>query len=75
VTAEVASTYEPDIIIGDNFDEGTAYQDGVLSLFVVYGSDGNWEATKTDHDGTVTTGTQTGTKPTSITQLRQLVYS
>lgn len=75
VTAEVASTYEPDIIIGDNFDEGTAYSDGVIALYVVYGVDGNWEAVKTDENGTFTTGAQTGTKPTSITQLRRLAYS
>lgn len=75
ITAEIASTYEPDVILGDSFDEGIAYSDGVIALYVVYGVDNNWEAVRTDENGTTSTGAQTGTKPSDIPTLRGLSYS
>jgi len=60
----------------DTWESGTAYYDGTVSLYVVYGADGNWQATHATSTQTLSTAAgQTGTKPSTLTALRALSYS
>jgi len=60
----------------DTWESGTAYYDGVTYLFVVYGVDGDWQATRATSTQTLSTAAgQTGTKPSTLTALRALSYS
>jgi len=60
----------------DTWESGTAYYDGVTYLFVVYGVDGNWQATRATSTQTLSTAAgQAGTKPSTLTALRALTYS
>lgn len=59
-----------------SWESGTAYYDGVTYLFVVYGVDGNWQATRSTSTETLSTAaSQTGSKPSTLTALRALSYS
>jgi len=61
---------------GGTWETGAAYYDGVTYLFVVYGVDGNWQATRATSTQTLSTAAgQTGTKPSTLTALRALSYS
>lgn len=61
---------------GGTWESGTAYYDGAVALYVVYGADGNWQATKaTTADTLSTAASQTGTKPTTLAALQALSYS
>jgi len=61
---------------GTTWERGTAYYDGVAALYVVYGADGNWQATRSTSNQTLSTAAgQTGTKPSTLTALRALSYS
>ena len=59
-----------------SWESGTAYYDGAVSLYVVYGADGNWQATRATSTQTLSTAAgQTGTKPSTLATLRSLSYS
>ena len=61
---------------GGTWEAGTAYYDGAVALYVVYGADGNWQATRSTSNQTLSTAAaQTGTKPSNLTALRALSYS
>ena len=57
------------------WQSGETYLDGTQAIYVLYGTDGDWEATRANTSGTTTTGPQTGTAPTTLNQLRSLTYS
>ena len=58
------------------WESGTAYYDGTVALYVVYGADGDWQATKATVVSTLSTAAnQTGTKPTTLAALQALSYS
>ena len=60
----------------DTWESGTAYYDGVTYLFVVYGVDGDWQATRATSTQTLSTAAgQSGTKPSTLATLRSLSYS
>jgi hypothetical protein len=59
-----------------SWESGTAYYDGAVSLYVVYGADGNWQATRATSTQTLSTAAgQSGTKPSTLATLRSLSYS
>lgn len=59
-----------------SWQSGTAYYDGTTALYVVYGADGNWQATKATTSNTLSTAaSQTGTKPATLAALQGLSYS
>jgi len=59
-----------------NWESGTAYYDSISALYVVYGADGNWQATKATATSTLSTAAaQSGSKPTTLSALRALSYS
>ena len=58
------------------WETGTAYLDGTYALYVVYGVDDDWEATRTTSTGTATTGSgKTGSAPSTLAELSVLTYS
>ena len=58
------------------WEAGAAYHDGTSALYVVYGADGNWQATKATSTSTLSTpAAQSGSKPTTLSALRALSYS
>jgi len=60
----------------DTWEQGTTYLDGSTAIYITYGVDDDWEATKSTTSGTTSTGSgQTGTKPTTLTALQALSYS
>jgi len=60
----------------DTWESGTAYYDGSVALYVVYGVDGDWQATRATSTQTLwTAAAQSGTKPSTLTTLRALIYS
>lgn len=60
----------------DTWEQGTTYLDGATAIYITYGVDGDWEATKSTVTGTTSTGSgQTGTKPTTLAALQALSYS
>jgi len=60
----------------DTWESGTAYYDGSVALYVVYGVDGDWQATRATSTQTLSTGAgQSGTKPSTLATLRSLSYS
>ena len=55
---------------------GSAYFDGTTYLYVVYGVDGAWQATRADLVVTLSTApNQAGTRPSTISALEELAYS
>lgn len=59
-----------------SWESGTAYYDSISALYVVYGADGNWQATKATSTSTLSTAAaQSGSKPTTLSALRALSYS
>lgn len=61
---------------GGTWETGEVYYDGTSALYVVYGVDGNWQATRATSTQTLSTAAgQTGTKPSTLTALRALTYS
>ena len=59
-----------------SWESGAAYPDGASALYVVYGTTGDWEATRTFSSGTTTTGPgQTGAPPSTLPALKALTYS
>lgn len=59
-----------------SWESGSTYYDGAVSLYVVYGADSNWQATRATSTQTLSTAAgQTGTKPSTLTALRALSYS
>ena len=60
----------------DTWEQGTTYLDGSTAIYITYGVDDDWEATKSTTSGTTSTGSgQTGTKPTTLAALQALSYS
>jgi len=60
----------------ETWEQGTHYLDGSTAIYITYGVDGDWEATKSTTSGTTSTGSgQTGTKPTTLAALQALSYS
>ncbi len=57
------------------WETGTAHYDGASALYVAYGADGAWEVTKATGSNILSTGTQAGTMPTTLTSLQSLSYS
>ena len=61
---------------GGTWEIGTSYYDGTTALYVVYGEDGDWQAIRATSSGTLSTApAQTGTKPSTLSDLRGLTYS
>jgi len=61
---------------GGTWETGAAYYDAANYLYVAYGADGNWQATRADLTSTLSTAAgQTGTKPTTLAALQALSYS
>jgi len=59
-----------------DWESGIAYFDESAALYVVYGVDDNWQATKADVSQTLSTApNQTGTRPSTISALEALTYS
>ena len=59
-----------------DWESGAAYYDGTAYLYVVYGVDGDWQATRADLGVTLSTAAgQTGTRPSTIAALEALTYS
>ena len=59
-----------------SWESGTSYYDGAVALYVVYGADGNWQATQATPTQTLSTAaSQTGTKPTTLSALQALTYA
>ena len=56
-------------------ESGTPFYDGSTALYVVYGSDEDWEVIKTTKTFHGTTGPQIGPAPTTLTALQGLTYS
>ena len=58
------------------WETGSAYFDGTAYLYVVYGVDGDWQATRADLVVTLSTApNQAGTRPSTIFALEALTYS
>lgn len=63
-------------LVGGGWESGSAYYDGTAYLYVVYGVDGDWQATRADLVVTLSTAAnQAGTRPSTISALEALTYS